>query len=56
MSMKEYFEAGYKVVCGSPWSDYEIQDLDDVECYSHGAVLEWVDESKKEVYFYDKMY
>ena len=53
MSMMEYFEAGYKVVCGSMWGDYEVQDLEDVEEYSEVSKFESVDEEKKVVYFYD---
>lgn len=53
MSMKEYMEAGYKVVCGSMWGDVEIVDADMADCYEDDSVFESVDEAEKVAYFYD---
>lgn len=53
--MKELFEKGYKVIVGSPYGDYEIQDFEDVETYGD-AKLEEVDHEAKTAYFYDKIW
>lgn len=53
MSMMEYFEAGYKVICGSYWGDVEVDDPEEIECYEECSDLVSVDEEKKEVYFFD---
>ena len=53
MSMMEYFEAGYQVVCGSMFGDVVMKDIDDVLCYEEDSEFDHVDEEAKMVYFYD---
>lgn len=58
MSMMEYFEAGYEVVCGSMWGDVKMEDADMVECYMEDddMELQYVDEDAKSVYYYEVDY
>lgn len=58
MSMMEYFEAGYEVVCGSMWGDVKMEDADMVECYMEDGDMElqYVDEDAKSVYYYEVDY
>ena len=53
MSMKEYFEMGYKVVCESMFGDVEMEDMDMVECYEEDSEFDRIDEDAKVVYFVD---
>ena len=53
MTMREYFEMGYKVVCESMFGDVEIEDMDMVECYEEDSEFDRVDEELKVVYFAD---
>lgn len=53
MSMKEYFEMGYKVVCESMFGDVEMEDMDMVECYEEDSQFVRVDEEAKVAYFED---
>ena len=53
MSMMEYVEMGYKVVCESMWGDVEIEDMEMAECYEEDSVFVKVDEEAKVAYFED---
>ena len=53
MTMREYFEMGYKVVCESMFGDVEMEDMDMVECYEEDSEFDRVDEESKVVYFTD---
>ena len=53
MTMREYFEMGYKVVCESMFGDMEMEDMDMVECYEEDSEFDRVDEESKVAYFED---
>ena len=53
MSMMEYFEMGYTVVCGSMFGDVTMVDADMVECYEEDCEFTHVDEETHTAYFYD---
>ena len=53
MSMMEYVEMGYKVVCESMWGDVEIEDMEMAECYEEDSAFVKVDEEAKVAYFED---
>ena len=53
MSMREYFEMGYKVVCESMFGDVEMEDMDMVECYEEDSEFDRIDEDAKVIYFAD---
>lgn len=53
MSMREYMEMGYKVVCESMFGDVEMEDMDMVECYEEDSQFVRVDEEAKVAYFED---
>lgn len=53
MSMREYMEMGYKVVCESMFGDVEMEDMDMVECYEEDSQFARVDEKAKVAYFED---
>lgn len=53
MSMMEYFEAGYQVVCGSMFGEVVMEDADMVECYAEDSVFVSIDDETMVVYFYD---
>ncbi|MBP3630357.1 MAG: hypothetical protein J6J23_02590 [Clostridia bacterium] len=53
MTMREYFEMGYKVVCESMFGDVEMEDMDMVKCYEEDSEFDRVDEESKVVYFTD---
>jgi len=53
MSMREYVEMGYKVVCESMFGDVEIEDVEMAECYEEDSQFVRVDEEAKVVYFED---
>ena len=53
MSMMEYFEMGYKVICESMFGDVVMEDADMVECYAEDSRFMYVDEEAHEVHFED---
>ncbi len=53
MSMKEFLEAGYKVIFSSMYGDLEIETAEEAECYEEESKLTEVDEEKKIAYYYD---
>lgn len=53
MSMMEYFEMGYQVVCGSMFGDVVMEDAEMVECYADDSVLVSVDDDAHVAHFYD---
>lgn len=53
MSMMEYFEMGYQVVCESMFGDVVMEDMDMVECYEEDSAFDHVDEESHVVYFVD---
>ena len=53
MSMMEYFEMGYQVVCGSMFGDVVMEDAEMVQCYAEDSEFDHVDEDAMVVYFYD---
>lgn len=53
MSMMEYFEMGYQVVCGSMFGEVVMEDAEMVECYAEDSEFDSVDEEAMVVFFYD---
>ena len=53
MSMREYVEMGYKVVCESMFGDVEIEDVEMAECYEEDSQFVKADEEAKVAYFED---
>ena len=53
MSMREYVEMGYKVVCESMFGDVEVKDVEMAECYEEDSQFVRVDEEAKVAYFED---
>ena len=43
MSMREYVEMGYKVVCESMFGDVEVEDVEMAECYEEDSQFVRVD-------------
>ena len=53
MSMREYVEMGYKVVCESMFGDVEVEDVEITGCYEEDSQFVRVDEEAKVAYFED---
>lgn len=51
MTMRDFFEKGYKVICEGMWGDVQMEDLDMIECYEEDSIFSHVDEEKKIAYF-----
>ena len=53
MTMKEMFEKGYTITCGTTYGDEVVETLDEVlEMMEDGFKLEEVDHEEKTAYFY----